>query len=278
MERDSDFESPKKKRRKGELPAKKRFASAVSDVDMAVMSKGYVPPNTQKNTDWAMNCFREWRSARNKEIPVGDERRCPEDLLEKGDIEKLNDWISRFVAEVRNKKGERYPPRSIHQILAGLQRYMVDKNPTSPKFLNKAETCFREIRGTCDSVYRDLRSKGIGAEVRHAPLITPEEEEKLWVSGVLSIKDPKALQRAVFFYIGKCFCIPCGQEQRNLGPSNFKWIAKPNDDPHCVVYIEHGSKNRSGGLSDLRVETRNFHATPFQKAHPGAWYSCWICT
>ncbi len=143
MERNSNFESTKTKLRKGELPAKKGFASAVSDADMAVMSKGYVPPNTQKNTDWAMNCFWEWRSARNKEIPVGDERRCPEDLLEKGDIEKLNHWISRLVAEVRNKKGECYPPRSIHQILAGLQSYMVDNNPTSPKFLNKAEMCFR---------------------------------------------------------------------------------------------------------------------------------------
>ena len=48
MEKDRDFQSPKKKRRKVDLPVEKRFASAVSDGDMAVTSKGYVPPNTKK--------------------------------------------------------------------------------------------------------------------------------------------------------------------------------------------------------------------------------------
>ena len=27
-------------------------------------------------------------------------------------------------------------------------------------------------------------------------------------------------------------------------------------NPNCVVYVEHGSKNRSGGLSDQRVENK----------------------
>ena len=39
MEKDRDFQSPKKKRRKVDLPVEKRFASAVSDGDMAVMAK-----------------------------------------------------------------------------------------------------------------------------------------------------------------------------------------------------------------------------------------------
>ena len=164
MEKDRDFQSPKK-RRKVDLPVEKRFASAVSDGDMAVMSKGYVPPNTKKNTDWALSCFREWRCARKS--AEGDQQRCPEDILEKPEVSQVNFSISRFVAEVRNKRGEPYPPKSIHQLLAGLQRYMLDKNPGAPKFLDKQETCFREIRGTCDTVYRDLRSKGVGAEVHH---------------------------------------------------------------------------------------------------------------
>ena len=54
-------------------------------------------------------------------------------------------WIPRFVTEVRNKKGEPYPPRSIHLLLAGLQRYMFDKNLGSPKFLNRSESAFRDI-------------------------------------------------------------------------------------------------------------------------------------
>ena len=97
----------------------KRFIRPVSDAQMAVVSKGYVPPNTKKNTDWTVTCFREWRSARNRNITKDDKCWCPEDLLEKSSIDKLNYWISRFIAEVRNKKGEPYPTRSIRHILAG---------------------------------------------------------------------------------------------------------------------------------------------------------------
>ena len=75
----------------------------------------------------------------------GNEDRCTEDLFDNPDTQNLNKWIPRFVTEVRNKKGEPYPPRSIHLLLAGLQRYMLDKNPGSPKFLNRSESAFCDI-------------------------------------------------------------------------------------------------------------------------------------
>ena len=93
-----------------------------------------------------------------------EDQRCPENLLERPDKGKLNHWLSRFLAEVCNKKGEPYTPHTIHQLLAA-----------APKFLDKDESCFHELRGTCDNVYRDLRARGIGTEVRQAPIITPEE-------------------------------------------------------------------------------------------------------
>ena len=34
-----------------------------------------------------------------------------------------------------------------------------------------------------------------------------------------------------------------GQEQRNLGPSNFHFVSKPGCNPHSVVYEEHASNN-----------------------------------
>ena len=34
-----------------------------------------------------------------------------------------------------------------------------------------------------------------------------EEEQWIWDSGVMRIASPKALQCAVFFYVGKHFCI-----------------------------------------------------------------------
>ena len=77
---------------------------------------------------------------------------------------------------------------------------MLIENPSAHKFLDKSDTCFKGIRGTCDTIYRELRSQGIGVEVCHAPVITPEE--KLWLYHVWCvINSPKALQRCVFFML-----------------------------------------------------------------------------
>ena len=197
---------------------------------------------------------------------MNGERLCPEDLLENPVMDDLNYWLARFVAEVRNHEGGRYTPRSIHQILCGVQRYMLDKNPTAPKILGKDDPRFVTFRSAVDNVFRQLHSEGIGTEVRRAPIITADEEEKLWLSSILTITTPKGLQRAVFYYIGKCFCVRGGQEQRNLGPSHFRFLTNPGCDPHCVIYEEHGSKNHPGGLKDLRVDNKTVpcHAMPEQ--------------
>ena len=184
-----------------------------------------------------MSCFREWRSARNRKSAEEDKRQCPEDLLEHPVIQELNYWISRFVAEVRNKKGEPYLPRTI---LAGLQMYMLAKTSSALKFFGKREACFSKICGTWDLCSKRNRSAGLSHTCYHTRR-----------RGVLSITNPKALQRRVFFFVEKSFCIRGGQEQRAQGPSNFKFIANPGDDHNCVVYIEHGSKNQCGGLGDL---------------------------
>ena len=60
---------------------------------------------------------------------------------------------------------------------------MLVKNPSGSSAV-MSET---SIRGTCDTVSRELCSKQIGVEVFDAPVITPEEEDKLWLSSVLSL-------------------------------------------------------------------------------------------
>ena len=54
------------------------------------------------------------------------------------------------------------------------------------------------------------------------------ETKKQWTTEILSVKTPKALQRAVFYYIGKRFCIRGGQEQRKYAV--LLW---------CSCHLEH---------------------------------------
>ena len=123
----------------------------------------------------------------------------------------------------------------------------------SPNTLDENDTRFKNIQRSCEAVFRSLHKEGIGAQVKHAPTISTEEEKRLWDTKVLDVNTPKGLSNAVFFYFGKVCCLRGGEEQRNLKPSQ-----------NMYEYIENGSKNRSGGLAQLRVENKivKIHAVP----------------
>ena len=218
-----------------------RFTAPHSPTTMRKICQGYIPPNTSKSTSWAVRVFQSWREQRNKSIS----ELCPEKLLEEPTVENLNYWLSRFVIEVRREDGKPYPPASINNILAGLYRYSRSCLPTGvecPNFMNRKDACFRDLTGAVQVRYRELRTAGVGAVVKHAPVITPEEENMLWESRVIGVHTPLALLRAIFFYVGKTFCVRGGEEQRRLKRSQFK----RSYNPDCYTYVENGSKNHSG--------------------------------
>ena len=84
------------------LAGDERFAKAKTSTEVADITKGYVPPNTAKNTTWALRVFEEWRTARNK----NSTEVCDANLFDSPNVyntDSLNFWIPRFVAEVRRQ-------------------------------------------------------------------------------------------------------------------------------------------------------------------------------
>ena len=98
--------------------------------------------------------------------------------------------------------------------------------------MDKQNTVFVELRGTCERLARELHQDGMGAKVKHMPIITPEEEDQLWDSGAIGIFPP-SLVRCIFYHVGKVFCLCGGQEQRDLKPSQF--IREFNPDRYISV-------------------------------------------
>ena len=155
-------------------PLKKtRFKHPMEEEEILELFKGFVAANTKKNTMWAYKVFLDWLI----EGENNTEEQCSQDLLENPNIFRLNYWLTRFVAEVRRQDGKLYPPKTIHQLLAVLQRKMLHKKPDTPKFLNRHEFGFRDLMRMCDSVYKDLHSKGIGTDVCHTFTLSAEDEE-----------------------------------------------------------------------------------------------------
>ena len=97
--------------------------------------------------------------------------------------------------------------------------------------MDKGDLRFSELSAVCESVYRQLRKDGVGASVKHASIITPEEENLLLEKRVIGMYMPKPSVR------GKDFCLRGGAEQKAL-----------NHPSLCVqigihTYTENGSKN-----------------------------------
>ena len=116
--------------------------------------------------------------------------------------------------------------------------------------------------------FRSLHEDGIGTERKSANIITKEDEDRLWDSGVLSTKTPDGLQKAVFYYLGKVCCLRGGEEQHKLKLSQFTRL----HNPERYIYTENGSKNRNGGFYQLHIENK---VVPIFK-NPGAGCRCLV--
>ena len=197
-----------------------------------------------------------WCDERNANLQLKE--KCPLHLFEKPDAEKLNLWLSCFVVEARRKDGEPYPARSIYLLLSGLLRHGHSKSKIFPNFLNKKDPHFSDLSGVCGFVAKQLRKDGVGASVKHAPIVTSEEVDLLLDKGVIGIYAPKPLVRAVFFYVGKAFCLRGGMEQRSLKPSQFKRGYNPNR----YTFTQNGSRIIKEALVHSMIPTRQSLSIP----------------
>ena len=242
---------PPTKKAKVSLSLKKsrkpRF-QPVSEDKLKGMTVPYVPKNTEQSSKWAMTNFREWFDSYNER---NAENTCPEEVLSpscRSDV--LCKWLCVFVTETRSKFGKPYPPKTIMSLLAGILRHMRHSNPDYPNFLSKESTSFVSFQVTLDNLFKILRSDGVGAHSGQTEGISSEEENTLWLSGVMNSVSPKGLLRCKFFYVGKSFCLRGGEEHRCLTLSQFTRLHKPDR----YVYSEKSSKNRQGGLYQAKMD------------------------
>lgn len=160
------------------------------------------------------------------------------------------------MSETHKANGEEYTPRSLYLILAGLQRHLHQVRPSEDLNIFQ-DASFKPLKNVCDSLFKRLHSKGIGTETKATPVISANEEDKLWESGVINMDTPQGLLRG-FFYNGKHFCLRGGQEQRNLRLSQFSRVTTVVDGKSlgCYIYREFGSKNHQSGFNSLNVKNK----------------------
>ena len=194
---------------------------------LATMTKPPIPKNTEKNTSWGLRNFREWRDQREKNYP---DEICRPDLINSlpWKEDELCHWLCLYILETRHTDGKQYPISTIYQLLSAILRHMREIDPDCPNFLSKDNHRYRVLHATIDNLSRKLRTEGVGAEVKHTSVISPEEENALWESDVLGVKTPKSLLYAVFYKNGQNVCLRGGAEHRNLKLSQLQHQSNPD--------------------------------------------------
>ena len=86
--------------------------------------------------------------------------------------------------------GKQFPSKFLDCLLAGLLRYMCEKNPFARNFLSESDPQYAGELGTL------LRINYGEMELGHQYSIL--EKELLWSSGVMGVANPHALSNAVF--------------------------------------------------------------------------------
>ena len=92
------------------LPPSECFNFASED-QLFQLSKGHIPANTARSTEWALKVFRMWKEAWNERFP---QNAVPDKLFEDGDPSQLTTHPSQFIVEVRKTNGEFYPSSTLH--------------------------------------------------------------------------------------------------------------------------------------------------------------------
>lgn len=99
-------------------PTSSRYAIPVTDEAVTRARIESVPRKTRDDSAYCVRLWQDWASNRlqvtNEKVPS----------LTELDKQGLQYWLSRFVMEIRNKKGKEYAPSSLHHIVCGIMRHL----------------------------------------------------------------------------------------------------------------------------------------------------------
>lgn len=119
------------------MPPKRVFRKSKSASEEQAFLQKSVPSSTRYVTKWSFKVFASWQTTRSNKNPVLEEIGFKADVNKIQSLEtnivnmtadSLNFWLTKFVQEICKEDGQRYPPRSLHSIICGLQRHLDEGN------------------------------------------------------------------------------------------------------------------------------------------------------
>lgn len=212
-------------------------------------------PASKKKANWAFNVFFEWKVQRNLRALKDPQLRHIADITEMP-VPDLVYALKRFILEVRKQNGEYYPSDTLYDLFVSLQMYLHSAG-RMVKFFDDVD--FQEVVHVLDNHMKFLASQGFSAPREKAQSIEIDDEEKMWLDGILGDSNPKQLVDTLLYSFGVHFALRAVKEHKSLrvGPrSQFRIKHDRQLNLRYLEYVEDTSKNNQGGLRHRRVQRK----------------------
>ena len=237
-----------------ELPMKEneqRFGNPATDQDVAYAIEKRIPEKTKQTTLWVFSVWNSWCQARHIS-----------QSLHEMPLQVIDKYLSRFILEARRQDGIPYPPKTLYQLVCGLQRYLRENNRPEIAIFDEKQPIFATSRKVLDARMKELVSEGVGVVTRSAQ---PEQEDELWRKGIFGIHTAEALLNTVFWYNCKCFGLWGGYEHRQLTTEQYS--IEHDDVGRHLRFVGRTCKNVQGGLRqrNINVKDLKIYANPALK-------------
>ena len=158
----------------------RKFASLETEEINAIMDN-LDSKNTKRQTITSVRMFRQYLNGKKLSTE-----------FESFDIEQLDDLLSKFYLEMRNKDGEMYKKSTMQSYRQGLQRYLKENRDID---INK-EDVFKKSNKSFKCMVKELKRNGLAA-VDHHSAIEDEDLERMYHYFCQDLEDAQLLQYKV---------------------------------------------------------------------------------
>ena len=162
---------------------------------------------------------------------------------------QLDTNLRRFYAEARSKSGDVYSKSTLLGFRHGIERYL-NAPPLNKSLKLSSDPRFKRSNEMLNATVVSLKRQG-KENVKHKPAIENEDLVRLKSSQVLSLSNPLALLRNVWFHVVLFFCRRGREGQRNLKTTSFKFEADASGRNYVTMAHDEATTNHPGGVADV---------------------------
>jgi hypothetical protein len=234
-------------------PPSTRFVS-VTHEEIEKRIAASQPESTKKKMKWAVKMFMDWQQSQ----PSGSSRGACQELSQ-FEVSELSTILPKFLFEVRKKNGENYPSKTLYEVFAMINYYLVTEAKWKTSLFK--DPSFDKARRALEAKMKENARAGLTSGGNKSLFISKPIEDGLWESGILGSDNPSTLLNTVIYLIGIHFALRGGEELRRLRHGDLAQIksAVDSNGTRCLVYHEDVSKTRQGGIKSISIKPKQLY-------------------